>query len=215
VPEAPRDEIERDFPPEATLVLYTDGLIERRGESLDVGFRRLTRTCSSLARLDVEDMCEHLVAALLPRQEQRDDIAVLCVRLDAEPSEALRRRFPADPNELAPLRRDLREWLLQAGLSSRRAADLVLAVDEACANAVEHAYEDGQPGEVVVEVSRTADHEVVASVQDGGRWRAERRDPNRGRGLRIIEAVVDELDIQTTATGTTLRLRSEDPSRSA
>jgi PAS domain S-box-containing protein len=213
-PEAPRDEVERDFPPGATLVLYTDGLIERRGESLDVGFRRLTRTCSSLARLDVDDMCEHLVAALLPRQEQRDDVAALCIRLDTEPSDALRRRFPADPGELARLRRDLREWLLQAGLSSRRAADLVLAVDEACANAVEHAYGDGQPGDVVVEVSRSPDDEVIACVQDGGRWRDTPADPNRGRGLRIIEAVVDEVDIQTGATGTTLRLRSADPARS-
>ena len=42
LPEAPRDEIEHAFPPGATLVLYTDGLVERRGESLDVGFRRLT-----------------------------------------------------------------------------------------------------------------------------------------------------------------------------
>ncbi len=210
-PEAPRDEIQRDFPPGATLVLYTDGLIERRGESLDVGFQRLTRTCASLARLDVESMCEHLVAALLPRQAQRDDVAVLCVRLDAEPSEALRRRFPADPSELARLRRDLRQWLLQAGLPSQRAADLVLAVDEACANAVEHAYGDGETGEIVVEVSRTPEHDVVASVQDGGRWRRSRGDPNRGRGLQIIESVVDELDIQTGATGTTLRLRSVGP----
>jgi PAS domain S-box-containing protein len=214
LPETPRDELERDFPPGATLVLYTDGLVERRGESLDVGFQRLTRTCSSLARLDVDDMCEHIVAALLPRQEQRDDVAVLCVRLDTEPSDALRRRFPADPSELARLRRDLREWLLQAGLSSSRADDLVLAVDEACANAVEHAY-DGDEGEVVVEVVRSPDQEVVVSVQDGGRWRDTPSSPNRGRGLRIIEAVVDELDIQTGATGTTLRLRSASPARSS
>jgi PAS domain S-box-containing protein len=215
LPEATRDEIERDFPPGATLVLYTDGLIERRGESLDVGFQRLTRTCEALGQLDVDDMCEHIVAALLPRQEQRDDVAVLCVRLDAGPSDALRRRFPADPSELARLRRDLREWLLQAGLSSKRATDLVLAVDEACANAVEHAYERDQPGEVIVEVSRSPDHEVVASVQDGGTWRDTPSEPNRGRGLRIIQAVVDELDIQTSATGTTLRLRSTDPARSS
>jgi anti-sigma regulatory factor (Ser/Thr protein kinase) len=51
-------------------------------------------------------------------------------------------------------------------------------------------------------------------VHDGGRWRDVPADPNRGRGLHIIESVVDELEIQTGATGTTLRLRSEGPSRS-
>ena len=153
LPEAPRDEIEHAFPPGATLVLYTDGLVERRGESLDVGFRRLTRACAELGRLDVDTMCEHLVSALLPRQEQRDDVAVVCVRLDDEPADAMRRRFRADPGELAQVRHDLREWLLQAGLSPERAGDLVLAVDEACANAVEHAYDGDTTGEVVVEVS--------------------------------------------------------------
>jgi anti-sigma regulatory factor (Ser/Thr protein kinase) len=213
LPEAPRDEIEHVFPPGATLVLYTDGLVERRGESLDVGFRRLTRACAELGRLDVDTMCEHLLSALLPRQEQRDDVALVCVRLDDEPADAMRRRFRADPGELAQLRHDLREWLLQAGLSRERADDLVLAVDEACANAVEHAYDGDTTGEVLVEVVRGPGQEVIASVQDGGRWRDAPSDPKRGRGLRIIEAVVDELDIQTGSTGTTLRLRSASPAR--
>jgi anti-sigma regulatory factor (Ser/Thr protein kinase) len=104
-------------------------------------------------------------------------------------------------------------YLLQAGLSRERADDLVLAVDEACANAVEHAYDGDTTGEVLVEVVRGPGQEVIASVQDGGRWRDAPSDPKRGRGLRIIEAVVDELDIQTGSTGTTLRLRSASPAR--
>jgi PAS domain S-box-containing protein len=205
MPDPERDELRVEFPAGTTLVLYTDGLIERRGESLDVGLQRLTRTAAALHRVDVETMCEHIVSALLPRSEQRDDVAVLCVRLDASPT-ALRRRFPATPSELAPLRQELRAWLEDAGLSAPRAADLVLAVDEACANAVEHAY-DGERGEVEVEVARNPDHEVVARVHDAGRWRTPRVDPARGRGLGIIRAVVDECEIQTGATGTTVLLK--------
>ena len=150
-------------------------------------------------------MCEHIVDALLPRAEQRDDVAVLCVRLEPATAE-LRRCFPATPGELAPLRRELRAWLADAGLSEERAADLVLAVDEACANAVEHAY-DGELGEVVVEVARELDHEVVAHVHDAGRWRNSEVNPTRGRGLGIIRAVVDECEIQTGSSGTTVLMK--------
>ncbi|HEY8216896.1 MAG TPA: SpoIIE family protein phosphatase [Acidimicrobiia bacterium] len=206
MPDPERDELRVDFPTGSTLVLYSDGLIERRGESLDVGLQRLVRTAGALHRADVESMCEHIVAALLPRSEQRDDVAVLCVRLEAS-SAALRRRFPASPSELAPLREELRAWLANAGLSPQRAADLVLAVDEACANAVEHAYDGTPGGEVVVEVARRPDDEVVARVHDAGRWRNQEQNPTRGRGLGIIRAVVDECEIQTGATGTTVLLK--------
>jgi anti-sigma regulatory factor (Ser/Thr protein kinase) len=205
MPDPDREELRVDFPAGATLVLYSDGLIERRGESLDAGLLRLTRTAAALHRVDAETMCEHIVEALLPRAEQRDDVAVLCLRLDAVATE-LRRSFPASPAELAPLRRELRAWLADAGLSPERAADLVLAVDEACANAVEHAY-DGEQGEVVVEVARELDHEVVAKVHDAGRWRNRASNPARGRGLGIIRAVVDECEIQTGASGTTVLLK--------
>jgi anti-sigma regulatory factor (Ser/Thr protein kinase) len=82
----------------------------------------------------------------------------------------------------------------------------VLAVDEACANAVEHAY-DGGDGEVVVELARNPDHEVVVRVHDDGRWRYGTANPMRGRGLGIIRAVVDECEIQTDDTGTTVLLK--------
>ena len=206
VAEPRRGELQVDFPPGSTLVLYSDGLIERRGESLDVGLRRITRTVSELHHRDVDAMCDRLMEALLPRAPQRDDVAVLCLRL--EPGTApLKRCFPAAPGELAPLRHALETWLSDAGVTPQRAADLVLAIDEACANAVEHAYDHDQVGNVIVEVARVPEREVVvASVRDGGQWRPERHRPDRGRGLSIIRAVVDDCEIQTDASGTTVLL---------
>lgn len=82
-----------DLRPESTvglfgndlLVMYTDGLIERRGEHLDVGLERLRSAVEGVANGDVH-WCDQLVARCLAGAERRDDVAVLAVRLPLEES---------------------------------------------------------------------------------------------------------------------------------
>ena len=68
------------------VVLYTDGLVERRTEALDQGFRRLSAVAAQLADLDPEELSDALVEALVPSEEQTDDLAVLVVRYDGRGS---------------------------------------------------------------------------------------------------------------------------------
>jgi serine phosphatase RsbU (regulator of sigma subunit) len=64
------------------LVLYTDGLVERRGESLDDGFERLAAAAAAAAA-EPDPMCRHLLTHMLPQpQELYDDVTVVVVRLD-------------------------------------------------------------------------------------------------------------------------------------
>jgi PAS domain S-box-containing protein len=63
------------------LVLYTDGLIERRNESLDDGLARLTAACRS-GPATPEELCDHVVRELLDDGEADDDVAVVVVKLD-------------------------------------------------------------------------------------------------------------------------------------
>jgi serine phosphatase RsbU (regulator of sigma subunit)/PAS domain-containing protein len=66
--------------PGATLVLYTDGLVERRGETLDDGLDRLLRAVERHGAEDLEALCDALLADLVP-DEADDDIAIVAVRL--------------------------------------------------------------------------------------------------------------------------------------
>lgn len=63
------------------LLLYTDGLVERRGEPIDAGLARLRDVAQELADLPAAEFLDQLVARLAPPGEQHDDIAVLCADL--------------------------------------------------------------------------------------------------------------------------------------
>jgi anti-sigma regulatory factor (Ser/Thr protein kinase) len=184
-----------------TILLYTDGLIERRHEPLTVGLERLRALASAAAT--AEQLCRRVVAQLVPRGGGDDDIAVVALRVVPVES-VLHVRFAADPQVLAQMRRMLGRWLHEHGAQPEEVAALTLASGEACANAIEHAY---APGVAYFEFE--AVHEdglVTLAVRDTGRWRSP-RGTNRGRGLKIIAAAVDELDLRTTDAGTEVVMR--------
>ncbi|MDX6327188.1 MAG: hypothetical protein QOK15_3542, partial [Nocardioidaceae bacterium] len=68
-----------------TVLFYTDGLVERRGQSLDVGLAELRSTLSEVGSLDLtlDDLCDELLGRLLP-EHREDDVALVAVRLHRE-----------------------------------------------------------------------------------------------------------------------------------
>jgi serine phosphatase RsbU (regulator of sigma subunit) len=81
-PDTERTDNEAMLPRGATLLLYTDGLVERRGESITVGLDRLADAAHRHQALGVDDFLDALLADLLG-QELADDVAVLAVHLRA------------------------------------------------------------------------------------------------------------------------------------
>jgi serine phosphatase RsbU (regulator of sigma subunit) len=77
-PGMPRVRARAVLPAHSTVLLYTDGLIERRGESLDHGMARLRRHASALAREPLDVFCDELLIGL--GADGADDIAVLALR---------------------------------------------------------------------------------------------------------------------------------------
>ncbi|MFC8192624.1 SpoIIE family protein phosphatase [Cellulomonas sp. NPDC057328] len=68
--------------PGATVLLYTDGLVERRGERLSAGLERLRAHVEGLAGLPLQELCDRLVDELAAGSE--DDVAILAVRAHPE-----------------------------------------------------------------------------------------------------------------------------------
>jgi GAF domain-containing protein/anti-sigma regulatory factor (Ser/Thr protein kinase) len=202
----PRAQAHERLTPGSILVLYTDGLVERRDESLDRGLERLAETAARATGERLEDLSEALLD--LVADERHDDVALLVIgsrRLSGE----FRRSFPASANELSALRADLRAWLERSGVAMDTVDDVVLACTEAASNAIEHAY-IGRIGDVHV-VAQRQNGVLELSVSDDGRWRHPRPDDARGRGLDLVRALVGHVDVEQAETGTTVRMRVGDP----
>jgi anti-sigma regulatory factor (Ser/Thr protein kinase) len=183
----------------ATLVCYTDGLVARRGEGLDAGLARLAELLTD-GPDDLVALADHLLGT---PDRHADDVALVVVRADRE-VKPLTLRLPARLRSLRPTRHALAYWLQRAGADAETASSVVLAVNEAVANAVEHAYQPGA-GEVNVE-ARLDGATIEVRVCDGGAWRP-RRDAGGGLGLHLMERLVDDIEVDTTGRGTTVVLR--------
>jgi anti-sigma regulatory factor (Ser/Thr protein kinase) len=196
------DEVEVKVPPGSLLVLFTDGLVERAGESLDHGFARL-QDALTRAPEDPQELCDRAIDVLLPDGPKSDDVAMLTIGVIpfADPLEV---RLPADPDSMPLLRRVITRWLSEVGASEQEIGEIALATSEACANAIEHAY-SAVSAEFVVRATRSAPGEILVTVSDRGQWR-EPRGVNRGRGLLLMEGLMDSVEVDRQLHGTAVRL---------
>ncbi|RFU20222.1 SpoIIE family protein phosphatase [Geodermatophilus marinus] len=193
------------LPVGATLLLYTDGLVERRDEVLDTGLERVQAVAARHADAAPGRLTARLLAEVLADTDQPDDVALIAVRLLPPP---LTGRLPADPARLAGVRRRVAAWAAAGGLPEETTDDLQLAVGEALANAVEHAYPSGD-GWCSYRLARDGDGDVRVEVADGGAWRPPPADRGfRGRGLELIAALGTGVAVDHAGeAGTTVRFR--------
>ncbi len=194
------------IPPGGLLVLYTDGLIEHRGRSIDEGLEQVCEVAGPLRDLPPELFAAHLTDGVFSRVAARDDVAVLAVSPLVDPH--LDVAFPASPTRLAGVRAQMRAWLREQGAREDEVADVLLLAGESLANAVEHAYHGRSPGLVEVRLECSA-REVRLTVSDEGGWRTPHAPGKRGRGTAIMRSLADELIVSRSPgqQGTTLHAR--------
>jgi anti-sigma regulatory factor (Ser/Thr protein kinase) len=203
----PRHVTTLTVPPGAVLCFYTDGLVERRDSSLDIGLQRL---CEAVVPGPVESVCTSVMGQLIGDTPADDDVALLAMRRhtsaghDSGESQPLNLVMPAQPWSLKTIRDAMRRWLSAVGAGPGVIADLLIAVGEACTNAVEHAY--GPARGMVSVYLELQPPDVVATVEDTGRWRRPREE-HRGRGTLFMRSCADEVHIDPHALGTKVVIR--------
>jgi anti-sigma regulatory factor (Ser/Thr protein kinase) len=111
---------------------------------------------------------------------------------------------PATRDRIAAARASLRGWLTPRQVPPLLIDDVLLAASEALTNAAEHGHSfDGSLVEVTLGVVEGG---LWLTVTDTGAWGSPHAMADRGRGIAIIRAVSQEVAIETTATGTTIRV---------
>jgi PAS domain S-box-containing protein len=205
VPGMFRPEAEVAIPLESTLLLYTDGLVERRRQVIDTGIAKAAEAMRAARNVEVETLAQRIMTDLPPDGGFDDDVAVLVYRRPGP----LEVEFPAEPARLAPVRQLLMRWLQQFRISPQLVDDVMIAVGEACANSVEHGCRM-DPERTVRLTGTVRDGELVLCVADDGQWRPPEKnnEVDRGRGLLLMLGLMRDVVVDPGPDGTTVYLRT-------
>ncbi|MGP9019563.1 ATP-binding SpoIIE family protein phosphatase [Streptomyces sp. BR1] len=192
------------LPPGATAVLYTDGLVERRGEDIDEGVAALERALSGAVGTP-QVVCDRLIRSLGVTAEHDDDVAVLVLQHPARtgPNAELFHNAALDllgGVEAAPRARAFASGVLASWRFPVELRDLgVLAASELVANSLQH----GTPP-MRLRLRRT-DRRLIIEVTDGDDHlpRRRRADPGdeSGRGISIVATIASSWGSRRTPGG--------------
>ena len=187
--------------PGSTLLLYTDGLVEERGASIDEGLQRLATVATDCGQ-DIEAYCEQLLCSMV-EGETTDDVALLVIRPVPLTGRPLL-RVPAEPRVLAPLRQTLRRWLRESDADPRVANDILLACGEVCTNVIQHAY-GAKEGALEIGLD-VRDGTAEVTIRDQGCWRPS-SGIHGGHGLPLIQELMESVELTGGPDGTVVRMR--------
>jgi anti-sigma regulatory factor (Ser/Thr protein kinase) len=202
-PLRPRPEARITIPARATLLLYTDGLVERRRVPLDDGISRAAELVQDGLAVPLDELATNIMSGLAPSGGYQDDVALLLYRHPAP----LELTFPADVGQLAPARTALRRWLTRARIDPDQSMNVLIAAGEAVANAIEHGHRQSPQGTVSLGATALVD-EVQLTISDTGSWKTPEpaANPHRGRGITLMRGLMHDVRINPDADGTTVHL---------
>ncbi|WP_426504955.1 SpoIIE family protein phosphatase [Dactylosporangium sp. McL0621] len=199
-----RSEAVLTVPRGSRLVLYTDGLVERRGERFHHGLDRLAAAAAEHWQTPLGSLATELSDAMLPGGGGHDDMCLLA--LDYADAPSFRAEVPARMHALAGFRAALDAWLAAQGVGEYDRFGVVLATAEAVANSIEHGHGLDETRGVAV-LAQVDGDTIAVRVSDTGQWRPPRAALQRGRGLALIGRLMDELVIDRGTSGTTVLMR--------
>ncbi|MFI7606095.1 SpoIIE family protein phosphatase [Micromonospora sp. NPDC049366] len=189
------------FAPGDTLLLFSDGVVERRRQSLTAGLDALADAVTDAGSGDPRALCAVATAAVSGTTE--DDVAVLAVEHALKPSRSASMEVPAEPT--APSR--VRHWMT-AQLGEWQVPEpvigaAVLCTSELTTNALLHAGTAAR-----VEIDLSAERLLVSVADSGTRGTVTRTQTDtlssRGRGLGLIEELSDAWGTDPTVRGSTV-----------
>jgi len=199
----PRPQAARPLSAGSTLLLYTDGLVERRDRSIDEQIDEVARVVFDTAELPVDAIADEILTRLAPTAGYDDDVAIVVYRCPPRP---LLIDADAAPPRLSDVRHRVSDWLKGNGIGEPLVDDIILVVNEACSNCVEHAYRGREPGRMRIE-AEVVDDRVRFCVVDSGSWKVPPDDPGtRGRGLLLINRISDEVTVRGNDDGTSVEM---------
>ncbi|WP_150135275.1 SpoIIE family protein phosphatase [Streptomyces hyaluromycini] len=191
------------IPPGATLVLYTDGMVETPGSDIEHQIDKLTAALDDAFThtSSLDAAADHVLTALLPDAEGHDDdVTLLLTQIPAAPLDTARTELPATASAVSAGRSFVVETLATWDCTERT-DDARLLVSEILTNAVQHAE-----GPVVLRLRRSAS-EFAVEISDLSphlpQPRLAAHDDESGRGLVLVDTLADTWGVRPDERGKT------------
>lgn len=196
------------LPAGGRAIFYTDGLIENDRDIAD-GEKRLAEAARSMTGASGDDTSFDPATAIqdltFKNGSNRDDAAVLVLTRHDPVCDYV---FSAVPVVSAISRAIVADELDANHIPNPRRFGILVALGEAVANAVEHAYRGSAPGLVHMSLANESD-DLVLTVEDFGRWRPFVRREERGRGFELMHAFMDGVQVRSTRESTSIVLKAK------
>jgi len=184
-----------------TVLMVSDGVVERRGHGIDEGLAQLARAVADAGSGDPRNLCALVSGAVAGSTD--DDVAALALEYAAAPSRAASLQLPAEATAPGRVRRWLSGQLRAWDVPEEVADAAVLCASELATNALLHA---GTPARIDIDLS--AERLLVAVSDTGTRGAVARTQADglssRGRGLGMVEALTDAWGTDPTLRGSTV-----------
>ncbi|WBB81477.1 SpoIIE family protein phosphatase [Micromonospora sp. WMMD882] len=189
------------FTPGDTLLLFSDGVVERRWQSLSVGLAGLAEAVATAGSGDPRALCAVATAAVPGATD--DDVAVLAVEHALMPSRSAGMEVPAEPTAPSRVRRWMTAQLSAWQVPESIVGAAVLCTSELTTNALLHAGTAAR-----VEIDLSAERLLVSVADSGTRGAVTKTQTDtlssRGRGLGLIEQLSDAWGTDPTVRGSTV-----------
>ncbi|MEU1688824.1 SpoIIE family protein phosphatase [Micromonospora sp. NPDC005707] len=189
------------FRPGDTLLLFSDGVVERRWQDLTAGLTGLGAAVTAASSGDPRALCAVATAAVPGATE--DDVAVLAVEHAVKPSRSAGMEVPAEPTAPSRVRHWMTAQLTDWQVPEAVVGAAVLCTSELTTNALLHAGTAAR-----VEIDLSPERLLVSVADSGTRGQVTRAQTDtlssRGRGLGLIEELSDAWGTDPTVRGSTV-----------
>ena len=188
------------------IAFYTDGFIEHSRDIIS-GIALLGAALGAHVRRGDPDPARAIDAAIFGSKARTDDAAIMTIATLASPT-TLDLQFPPRLTTAPRARAAVRRYLAGLSVPDDRTFDILVAVGEAVANGIEHAYTAiAADDSIRIRIAHTNSGAALKiSIEDRGSWREPRPTSDRGRGIRLMRALADDFHLDEGPAGTRVRM---------
>ncbi len=209
---------EHQLDEDAVLMLYSNGLVTRPGRTPMRATAEVMEMADVVCDREVDDplddlpFVQRLCSGLVEEATQAgfiDDITLLAAQRVA-PLESLSFVMPAEADAPRLARRRVADWLEPLSVRGIDDAALQHSISELVRNVVEHAYPADHPTDqrtLGIDACLGAEGVLEIVVRDRGRWQDSEPQPDRGRGLAMVQGLCDEFELRSGTSGTSAKIR--------